>query len=777
VTSAPVRAGRTRPSARPAALLALASTLALAGCGDRPADAQGDAAPLPFPPPPATEPATVAAADFVGAEACRACHASQYVAWAGSTHGRAGGLPAAGNVIAAFDGTPLTFADAVVLPQRREGAYRFVVRQQGHDEVVFDVDAVVGGAHLLGGGSQGYLTRSRDGTVRFLPFDWSGTESTWFCNTGSRLDQGWVPVTPALRLADCGDWPPTRVLGTLDRFANCQECHGSQIRAGLDPAGAGYRTEWTSLAVNCESCHGPGREHVERAEAGDADPAAALRPPSLATLDVDASLQVCWRCHALKDVLREGYLPGEPLERFYALKFPVLGDDPYLPDGRVRTFAYQEGHLASACYLDGPMDCVSCHEPHGQGYRDAFGRPLDDPLDDGQCTACHASKARNPEAHTFHPAGSEGSRCVSCHMPYLQHPEVGPGIPFARSDHTIPVPRPALSAQLGVRGACASCHADATPAELQARAEAWWGELRPPRATVRGLLEVDSGAPALEAASALLHPAAGDPLLQFQGLARFLTGWLRPDDPGLPDEIGEALRALAGDPDLDVRALALASLHWSLGDDPGVRATLLEALAAPGAEALRPRWRLALGFLGDRARDLGRLGEGRAAYRKALELSPDDPDLLAALGLLHTRAGDPAAADLALRRSLERDPSRPLTWVNLGIARAALGDPAGAAESYARALRLDEHEPLAHFNLGNLRLRAGDLPAAVEAYRRAVEADPGLAPAHFNLARALIQMERIPEALPHARRAVEFDPTHDAARQMLEDLERALAGR
>ncbi|MDX1494199.1 MAG: hypothetical protein R3253_09080, partial [Longimicrobiales bacterium] len=62
---------------------------------------------------------------------------------------------------------------------------------------------------------------------------------------------------------------------------------------------------------------------------------------TLAYLDKDESLTLCFQCHALKDVVKEGYLPGESFEAFYALKYPVLGDRPYQPDGRVRTFAYQ----------------------------------------------------------------------------------------------------------------------------------------------------------------------------------------------------------------------------------------------------------------------------------------------------------------------------------------------------------------------------------------------------------------------------------------------------
>ena len=229
----------------------------------------------------------------------------------------------------------------------------------------------------------------------------------------------------------------------MDRFANCQECHGSQILTAFDADARAYRTEYTTLRVNCESCHGPAARHVEIARGGGAG-GAEIGLESLAWMEKDASLELCFRCHALKDVIRDGWLPGEPLERHYALKFAVLGDRPYFADGRVRSFAYQANHLASACYLEGPMDCVSCHEPHGQGYQDLNRAPLASPFDDGQCTSCHAAKAVDPEAHTFHPPDSEGARCVSCHMPYLQHPEVGEGIGFARSDHTIATLSPTL---------------------------------------------------------------------------------------------------------------------------------------------------------------------------------------------------------------------------------------------------------------------------------------------------------------------------------------------
>jgi len=767
---------RSRSSATVVLALTVVSTVAYAGCGGSTDDEPSDrTASLAFPDPAPTAPASVSPDDFLGAEACAECHADQYSAWSASTHGRAGGVPGPDVVIAPFDARPIRFSDATVIPRIRAGVYEFVVRQDGFEEQTFRVTGVVGGAHMIGGGTQGFVSLHDDGTERFLPWDWSGTAAAWFCNTGSRTNRGWEPISADMGLAECGDWPPLRPLGTVDRFANCQECHGSQILVELEE-GAGYRTSYTSLQVNCESCHGPGRAHVESTARDGYEPGDPSGIETLAYMDKDESLELCFQCHALKDVLKEGYLPGESLEAYYALKYPILGDRPYTIDGRVRSFAYQATHLASACYLDGPMDCVSCHEPHAQGYWDIERRALADPFDDGQCTSCHPSKMLDVEEHTFHPAGSEGSSCVACHMPYLQHPEVGEGVVFARSDHTIAIPRPVFDTDLGIESACVQCHEDRAPLELQGQARAWWGEIKPHRPLIEGLATEFRARDVAEAGALLLRPDETDPLIQFQGLSRLLTGYLQADSE-LPPEVERSLLELTTSPDLDVRSLAAATLHWSRGHEPAVRERLVRMLeSAPDDEALRSRWLLALGFLGDRARDDGDFVTSAAAYAKALEVRAGDARVLHALGQMHSRAGSYAQAIEAIRGSLAVDPSQPLAWVNLGIAQAGSGDPAAAREAYERALTLNPHEPLAHFNLGNALQGAGRYEEAVQAYRSAVASDPGLGRAHFELARTLFRLERVEEALPHARRAVEFMPEHQNSRRMLADLERALGG-
>ena len=71
---------------------------------------------------------------------------------------------------------------------------------------------------------------------------------------------------------DVGNWPPHRVLGTLTEFSNCQNCHGSQIAVRYDPQKRAYDTRYQSLTIDCESCHGPGKRHIEIASRNERRP-------------------------------------------------------------------------------------------------------------------------------------------------------------------------------------------------------------------------------------------------------------------------------------------------------------------------------------------------------------------------------------------------------------------------------------------------------------------------------------------------------------------------
>ncbi len=735
----------------------------------------------------ATESILDAQPGFVGAETCGTCHADEYTAWAGSTHGRAGGPPNDESVIAPFDGTPIAFADATVTPSSLDGVYAFRVERADLPAVEYRVDGVIGRGHMVGGGTQGFVSEFDDGTVRFLPFDWSRTEGRWFCNTAriagwwtpggerdrSRLDLGWVPITSEMRLADCGDWPPIRVLGTDLRFANCQGCHASQVTVSRAPQSGGFETRMTSLAINCESCHGPGAEHVALARSGAWEEAADPMIGQLGMLDEDGSVDVCLQCHALKRALQTGYLPGDPFEEYYSVLMPLISDDPFFPDGRIRTFGYQLNHRSSACYLDGSMTCVDCHAPHDQSYQTPTAVPLSDRFSDGQCLECHASKAAEPAAHTRHADGSDGARCVSCHMPYLQQPELGEDIRYARSDHTIPVPRPAGDQSMGITDACALCHADRSAAELDRLTAQMWGELKPRRPEVAGLIAATAEhGPSPSGSEPWLDPTSRDAVSLVAGIKHLVTVHLGPDMDELDPALQAGLVSLVAHPDVDVQSVALAALHMARGTDPPVRGLLTRTLEGlgPRQEAVVRRWVAALRFMADRYRASGEPVDALAVFNKVLEINPVDAATLLDMGALFADLGDAETAIDFYQRSLDADPDQSVTWVNAGLALETLGDLEQAASAYQTAVGIYRWEALAHMNLGNLRLAAADAAGAVDRYRLAIEADPGLVQAHYYLALAQIQLDRPDDAVQALRSALALSPDHAEARALLDRL-------
>ena len=147
-----------------------------------------------------------------------------------------------------------------------------------------------------------------------------------------------------------------------------------------------------------------------------------------------------------------------------------------------------------------------------------------------------------------------------------------------------------------------------------------------------------------------------------------------------------------------------------------------------------------------------------AAWRKALELSPDDARAHNNLGLALAGTGKVEEAIAEYRRSLELDDRSSQTNNNLGSALAETGKMAEATACFERALELDPENPRAHSNMGGALAESGRLQEAIEHLRRVVEIEPDLADGHNNLGAALARSGAIDEAVFQLDKAVALAP-------------------
>jgi len=592
-----------------------------------------------------------------------------------------------------------------VTPTRNEkGDYVFSIKAEGMPPMEVKILATVGGGHMAGGGTQSFFEEAPDGTVRFLPFDFIRREATWFVQL--RRDKTWTPVSRDISFRnDLANWPPNRVLGTLTEFSNCQNCHGSQITVDYDKQTHKYDTRFQTLQINCESCHGPGKRHVEIVSKPGFEKTADIGMQALATLSKDQSLNVCFQCHATKDVIREEqFLSGARLEEFFSLKLPLF-QETYTPDGRVKAFGYQSTQLYSGCYLNGSMTCVDCHDPHSQSYRDIAGHPLEGRFANEQCTSCHASKGLNPEKHSHHRPESPGNNCIGCHMPYLQHKGVGEHLVYTRSDHSIPVPRPAFDQSVGIENACQKCHANRDLAWQQKWITEWWGQIKPHHHAIENAFEAEGVQDPVEARKLLVDPKAGHPMAQMAGLVNYTKRFLHPNMMAPDPALLAALKEFAQSPDLDLKAMALAVLHVNFGDDPAVLSVIQTETKKLGTDeaAVKNRWAIIADYLGGEFGSRGQMDHAISCFQRSLEINPENIVTISHLALAQLRAGNAEKAVATLEAGLKLRPEKAILHFELAQTYAQLKKPSEAIKELEQGLQYAPDDERARSLLERLR--------------------------------------------------------------------------
>ena len=324
-------------------------------------------------------------AGYAGDDACRSCHADQFASYHQTAHYRTSMAPGHDSILGSF--TP---GDNILKTANPNLFFRMEGQRVDGKSDDFLQTAVAGMpphtnarseriAVVVGSGEKGqtYLYWNEDQLFQ-LPV------SYW-----TKL--GWVN-SPGYR----------------DGFANfdrpiiprCLECHATYFEAMPPPINK-YATAGFTLGIECEKCHGPGREHIERERS---------KPPALAGSAIlnparfsrDRQMDLCAWCHAGHgQPLRPSfsYVPGEPLTE--SIDFP-----PPDPSAPLDVHGNQVELLKqSRCFRSSAMTCITCHDVHTAQHNLAdFSQ---------KCLSCH-----KPDSATFARADHPLTKnCIDCHMP------------------------------------------------------------------------------------------------------------------------------------------------------------------------------------------------------------------------------------------------------------------------------------------------------------------------------------------------------------------------
>ncbi len=163
-------------------------------------------------------------------------------------------------------------------------------------------------------------------------------------------------------------------------------------------------------------------------------------------------------------------------------------------------------------------------------------------------------------------------------------------------------------------------------------------------------------------------------------------------------------------------------------------------------------------FLGNDARDRGKLDLAIIYFQGALQRSPKNESVLNNLGDVYLMKGQIEKAHEFFEKALKQNPDYPDALVNMGIIYSKKGQDPLAIEAFEKAKKSKKIRATAANNLGVIYQKQGNLPEAIAAFREATQADAGFVLAHNNLAMALRRDGKLEEAIAQLHRALPVQP-------------------
>ncbi len=685
------------------------------------------------------------AQNFVGSEACVACHQEAYDNWQLSHHRQAMQPANANTVLGDFNDASFDYFGTRSRFYTRDGDYYVETDNAAGGLQEYKVAYTFGFEPL-----QQYLLEFPGGRLQALSIVWDSRPQR-------EGGQRWYHLYPDEEIS------ADNMLHWTGPFQNwnsrCASCHTTDLQRNFDATDNTYNTQWAESHVGCEACHGPGSQHLSWTQGESQldnvgllvdikkvwEPEAGQLPiPEQSSAVMSRQLEVCASCHSRRAEIQQQDMAARFLDNF---SLSPLLPNLYHVDGQILDEVYVTGSFLQSKMHQNQVSCTNCHEPHSNQLRIEGN---------GLCLQCHGAGDFQTQSHFFHEPDSSGAQCVNCHMPETTYMGVD-----GRRDHSFRIPDPLASLQLGVPNACNSCHEEESVQWAADFIQARNGRSEPVYAHAsiiqRAREQDESVAPEL-----LALAADGTQASMIRALA-LITSMNFPSQRNL----GVVIRAL-GDEDPIVRMNALYGLGFV---SPAQRLQYLQGLLSDPVKAVRLN--VARQLLGLRPaqvppnlrNDFQRLLN---EYQNSLLFTADMPESLNELGLFYGAYGDFERATQILERGLQLSANYLPLMLNLSDIYRAQNRDDLAEPLLNRAMRLYPDSADANHSLGLLYVRTFRLPESMPLFEQAAQLAPDNPQYIYVYAVALAEQGSLEEALAILREAQQRFPTDQQIRNAIQ---------
>jgi len=161
---------------------------------------------------------------------------------------------------------------------------------------------------------------------------------------------------------------------------------------------------------------------------------------------------------------------------------------------------------------------------------------------------------------------------------------------------------------------------------------------------------------------------------------------------------------------------------------------------------------------GNRLLQEGKVREAAEAYRKAVQLDPNNAQWQYNLSLALTKLGDKEGEKGALEKALQLDPNLATAHNDLGLVYSSEGKMNEAEREFRAALEIDPKFAEAQNNLGVVYSQQGKDSEASALFRQVTESGPTYARAFVNLGLLMARQGDFPAAKEQIQRALKISP-------------------